>query len=187
MFTIPLGKVVNYRSCHAQSQHADITYGASINVITSVKSNKLSLRSGYCYLHKGECNWNQSKDDSFVERVAKNNSWNNAYRRKIHEIFLISCFVYVITLVWKTVHSSAMTQIKAHVMEKTLQLAGPVNSPCFSWLNKETHSPLCYLEIVFLRSPNWSYKLGVVSTEALATVNVRVITNYTLTVPYLSF
>ena len=25
-------------------------------------------------LNKGECNLNQSKDDSFVERVAKNNS-----------------------------------------------------------------------------------------------------------------
>ena len=31
-------------------------------------------RSGYCYLNKGECNLNQSKDDSFVEQVAKNNS-----------------------------------------------------------------------------------------------------------------
>ena len=30
--------------------------------------------SGHCYLNKGECNLNQSKDDSFVERVAKNNS-----------------------------------------------------------------------------------------------------------------
>ena len=26
------------------------------------------------YLNKGECNLNQSKDDSFVERVAKNNN-----------------------------------------------------------------------------------------------------------------
>ena len=31
-------------------------------------------RSGYCYLNKGDCNLNQSKDDPFVERVAKNNS-----------------------------------------------------------------------------------------------------------------
>ena len=30
--------------------------------------------SGYCYLNKGECNLNQSKDHSFVERLAKNNS-----------------------------------------------------------------------------------------------------------------
>ena len=28
--------------------------------------------SGYCYLNKGECNLNQSKDDFFAERVAKN-------------------------------------------------------------------------------------------------------------------
>ena len=33
-----------------------------------------ALRSGYCYLNKGECNLSQSKDDSFVEQVAKNNS-----------------------------------------------------------------------------------------------------------------
>ena len=33
-----------------------------------------------------------NKDDSFVERVAKNNSWNNGDRHKIHEIFLINCF-----------------------------------------------------------------------------------------------
>ena len=33
----------------------------------------LSWRSGYCYLNKGKCNVNQSKDDSFAERVAKNN------------------------------------------------------------------------------------------------------------------
>ena len=31
-------------------------------------------RSGYYYLNKGECNLNQSRDDSFVEWVAKNNS-----------------------------------------------------------------------------------------------------------------
>ena len=31
-------------------------------------------QSGYCYLSKEECNLNQAKDDSFVERVTKNNS-----------------------------------------------------------------------------------------------------------------
>ena len=81
-----------------------------------------SWQSGYRYLNKGEWNLNQSKDDSFVEWVAKNNSWNNGDRHKINEIFLINCFVSVITLVWKTLHSSAMTQIKAPLMEKTLQL-----------------------------------------------------------------
>ena len=65
------------------------------------------------------------KDDSFVERVAKNNSWNNGDRHKIHEIFQINCFVFVQPLVPKTVHSSAMTQIKAHLMEKALQLTVP--------------------------------------------------------------
>ena len=31
-------------------------------------------RSGYCYLNKGECDLNQSKYDSFVKRMAKNNN-----------------------------------------------------------------------------------------------------------------
>ena len=79
---------------------------------------KPAWQSGYCYLNKGECNLNQSKDNSFVERVAKNNSWNNGDRHKIYEIFLTNCFVFVITVVWKTVQSLAMTQIKAHLMEK---------------------------------------------------------------------
>ena len=52
----------------------------------------LSWRSGYCYLNKGEYNLNQSKYDSFVERVIKNNSWNKGDRHKIHEIFLIVLF-----------------------------------------------------------------------------------------------
>ena len=74
--------------------------------------------SDYYYLNKGQCNLNQSKDDSFVEQVAKNNSWNNDDRHKTHEIVLINCSVFIITPIWKTVHSSAMTQIKAHLMEK---------------------------------------------------------------------
>ena len=79
-------------------------------------------RSGYYYLNKEECNLNQPKDDSSVERVAKNNSCNNGDRHKIHEIFLLNCFVFVIILVSQTVHSSAMIQITANLMEKTLQL-----------------------------------------------------------------
>ena len=31
----------------------------------------------------------------FVKRVAKNNSWNNGDRHKIHQIFPINCFVFV--------------------------------------------------------------------------------------------
>ena len=33
-----------------------------------------SWQSGYCDLNKGERDLNQSKDDSFVKRVAKNNN-----------------------------------------------------------------------------------------------------------------
>ena len=54
---------------------------------------------GYCYLNKVEWNLNRSKDDSFVEWVAKNNSRNNGECHKIHEICLINCFVFVIILV----------------------------------------------------------------------------------------
>ena len=43
-------------------------------LVTKVeRGSTCTWRSGYCYLNKGECNLNQSKDDSFVERVAKNN------------------------------------------------------------------------------------------------------------------
>ena len=51
--------------------------------------------SAYCDLNKGECDLNESKDDSFVKRVAKNNNWNNGDRHKIHEIFLIDCFAFL--------------------------------------------------------------------------------------------
>ena len=47
--------------------------------------------SGYFYLNKGECDLNQSKDDSFVKRVVRNNNQNNGDGHKIHEIFLINC------------------------------------------------------------------------------------------------
>ena len=36
--------------------------------------------------------------------MAKNNNWNNGDRHKIHEIFLINCFAFVIIPVWQTVH-----------------------------------------------------------------------------------
>ena len=45
-----------------------------------------------------ECGLNQSRVDSFVGQVAKNNKSSNSDRHKIHEIFLTNCFVLVITL-----------------------------------------------------------------------------------------
>ena len=51
-----------------------------------------------------------------------------------------------------------MTQIGAHLMEKTLQLFQG-NSPCFSWLNKETVWPLRYLDTFPLRSPSTGSEL----------------------------
>ena len=42
---------------------------------------------------------NQSKVDSFVSRVAKNNDENNGDRHKIFTIFLTNWFVLVITLI----------------------------------------------------------------------------------------
>ena len=64
----------------------------TVQVVTSLLG---TWWSGYCYLNKGECDLNQSKDDSFVERVAKINSRNNGVRHKIHYIFLVNCFVFV--------------------------------------------------------------------------------------------
>ena len=45
-----------------------------------------------------ECDLNQSNVDSFVARVAKNNSRNNVDCHRIFKIFLINCFGTVITL-----------------------------------------------------------------------------------------
>ena len=42
-----------------------------------VKSEILRWPMDPSYLEKEECNLRQTKDDSFVECVAKNNSWNN--------------------------------------------------------------------------------------------------------------
>ena len=47
---------------------------AGDTILTPTTKVMLTCRSGYCYLNKGEYNLNQSKDNSFVERVAKNNS-----------------------------------------------------------------------------------------------------------------
>ena len=41
---------------------------------TADDSFDISWRSGYCYLNKGEYDLNQSKEDSFVKRVAENNN-----------------------------------------------------------------------------------------------------------------
>ena len=51
--------------------------------------------TGFCYLNKREWNLNQSKYGSFVERVAKNNSWNNGDSHKMHAI---SLFIFLFSL-----------------------------------------------------------------------------------------
>ena len=115
--------------------------------------------SGHCYLNKGECNLNESKDDSFVERVAKNNSWNNGDHHKIREIFLINCFVFVITLVWKTVHSSAMTQIKDQLMEKNIATnCFKVTVPVLAGWTKKPFGHYAILKLFSFRSPSISRK-----------------------------
>ena len=132
----PNGKVVNDKSNkddRCLDNHSDLTDRSTIKILfinvnflwKKLDFPWLSWRSGYCHLNKGECDLNQSKDDSLVKRVAKNHSRNNGDCHKIHEIFLINCFVFVIILVWKTVHSSVVTQITANLMEKTLKLIVP--------------------------------------------------------------
>ena len=65
---------------------------ASDSFISSLRLQQRSWWSGFCYWNKRECDLNQSKDGSFVKRVAKNNNWNNGDRHKIHKKFLIKCF-----------------------------------------------------------------------------------------------
>ena len=61
---------VNWRSQPLDQTHFTILLLLNWLIIPHL----VTWRSGYCYLNKGECNLNQSKDDSFVERMAKNNS-----------------------------------------------------------------------------------------------------------------
>ena len=127
-------------------------------LVCHLSRNRLMLnpwRSGYCDLNKGECYLNQSKEDSFLKLVAKNNNWNNGDRHKIHEIFLFNCFVFVIILVWQTVHSSAVTQITANLMEKTLQLTVPcrVTVLALVGLAKKHFGHYAVLKMVSVRSP----------------------------------
>ena len=114
--------------CCFQAISQNLSYCRTVYYFSSLsysENKTYTWWSGYCDLNKGECDLNQSKDGSFVKRVAKNNSWNNGDRHKNHEIFLTNCFVFVVTLVWQTVQSSATTQITANLMEKTLQLTVP--------------------------------------------------------------
>ena len=55
-----------------------------------VKGEILRWPTHPCYLNKEKCNLNQTKDDRFVESVAKNNSWNNGVCHRVHKIFLQS-------------------------------------------------------------------------------------------------
>ena len=51
-----------------------------------VKGEVLRWSMDPCYLNK-EFNLNQTKQDYFVERVVKNNGWNNGVCHKVQEIF----------------------------------------------------------------------------------------------------
>ena len=86
------------------------------------KFTRIAWWSGYCYQNKEECDLRQSVVDTFVERVDKNNSGNSGDRHRISKIFLINCFILIITLVLKTVRSSAIAHIAANFLEKALQL-----------------------------------------------------------------
>ena len=62
----------NSRNCVAVAIVSSI--GTEITVTNETNVTNVTWRSGYYDLNKGECDLNQSKDDSFVERVAKNNN-----------------------------------------------------------------------------------------------------------------
>ena len=108
--------------------------------------------SGYCYWNERECGLNQSRVDSFVGRVAKNNSWNNGDRHKILEILLTNCFVLVITLLWQMVHNLLMTQILANLMANKLWLT-VLWYLALVGLTKKRFGHYAILKILSLRSP----------------------------------
>ena len=115
--------------------------------------------SGYCDLNKRECDLNQSKDGFFVKRVAKNNSWNNGDRHKIHEIFLTNCFAFLITLVWQTVRSSAMTQIYSKLNEENIATnCSRVAALALDGLTKKPFDHYAVSQIFSLRSPRFYQK-----------------------------
>ena len=60
--------------CNIFWEQVELKEYSMCSVYSTPESGIAGRRSGYCYLNKGECNLNQSKDDSFVERVVKNNS-----------------------------------------------------------------------------------------------------------------
>ena len=91
--------------------------------------------------------------------MAKNNSLNNTDRHKIDEIFLINCFVLVITLLRQIVHSSLMTQILANLMENKLTHCSEVTILALVGLTKKRFGHYAILKILSLRSP--SGRLGV--------------------------
>ena len=105
--------------------------------------------------------------------MAKNNCWNNGDRHKIHEIFLTNCFVFVITLVWKTVHSSALAQIEAHLMEKNIAtnsshvtvliLAGWTKNPLATTLSL-TFFPSDHQDLLVKPSTKTGQRMGVPHT-----------------------
>ena len=48
--------------------------------------NRLTWQSDYCYQNKGNCDSNQSKLISFVERMSKNNTENNGDSTKFMKL-----------------------------------------------------------------------------------------------------
>ena len=73
------------------SYHIDIPFYGTFGQLILYWS---TWRSGYCDLNKGECNLSQSKDDSFVKRVAKNNNWNNGDCHKFMKFSWLFSFHY---------------------------------------------------------------------------------------------
>ena len=64
----------------------------AILLFTLLKKSWNTWWSDYCCQNKGECDLNQSNVDSFVKRVARNNSENNDDRHIIRKTFLIVLF-----------------------------------------------------------------------------------------------
>ena len=75
-FTLQAQAIAGFSSCGKAACYPEILRISYNFVQDNICIGQITWWSGWCYVNKGKCKLNQSNDYSFVERVAKNNSWN---------------------------------------------------------------------------------------------------------------
>ena len=73
-FTLQAQAIVGFSSCGEAACYPEILRILYNFAQDNICIGQIPWQSGHCYLNKGEYKLNQSKDYSFVERVARNNS-----------------------------------------------------------------------------------------------------------------